>query len=165
MAYGTANCRDIRTRQAVSTSPQSLGCWKRLVHSCRDQVSDPSHDITDLIDSNRNDPPFSVREGGFIRDGYNSDIDHLRQVLSGGRGSVASFEAEERERTKIKSLKVGHNRVFGYYIEVRKSANEMIPDHYIRKQTLVDRERYITEELKELETTILTANERITALE
>lgn len=170
VVYGTANCRDIRgLGEAAKHIPSIIKLLEEASSQALVEIraeADPLTDITDLIDSAIvDDPPFSVREGGFIRDGYNSDIDHLRQVLSGGRGSVASFEAEERERTKIKSLKVGHNRVFGYYIEVRKSANEMIPDHYIRKQTLVDRERYITEELKELETTILTANERITALE
>ena len=170
VVYGSANCRDIR---GLAEAAKHIPAIRRMLEGTSSQAlseirmeADPLTDITELIDrAIVDDPPFSIREGGFIKQGYNQDIDHLREVLSGGRGSVASFEAEERERTKIKSLKVGHNRVFGYYIEIRKSGYEMIPENYIRKQTLVDRERYITEELKELETTILTANERITALE
>jgi len=111
------------------------------------------------------DPPFSVREGGFIRSGYHPDVDRLREILTGGRGIIAGIEAREKEKTGIKSLKVGYNKVFGYYIEVSKSYYEQVPEGYIRKQTLSNCERYITQELKDLEHEILSAQDRITALE
>ncbi len=170
LVYGTANCRDLRSvADAVSHIPQLRELLDNgsslMLRELQDNI-DELTDIGELIDmAIVDDPPFSVREGGFIRDGYNADVDRLREILSGGRGGVASIEASEREKTGIKTLKVGYNRVFGYYIEVRKSSADMVPDSYIRKQTLADRERYITEELKEMEKTILTANERITALE
>jgi len=111
------------------------------------------------------DPPFSVREGGFIRPGYDQEVDRLHGILSGGKGVIAEVEAREKEKTGIKSLKVGYNKVFGYYIEVSKSYYDQVPADYIRKQTLANCERYITQELKELENTILTASDRVTALE
>ncbi|MEG2175972.1 MAG: DNA mismatch repair protein MutS [Oscillibacter sp.] len=111
------------------------------------------------------EPPFSVREGGFIRDGYDAEIDRLRDILKGGRGVIAELEAREKERTGIRGLKVGYNRVFGYYIEVGRAAADQVPETYIRKQTLANGERYITQELKELEHTVLTASERSVALE
>jgi len=111
------------------------------------------------------DPPFSVREGGFIRPGYDEEVDRLHGILSGGKGFIAEVEAKEKEKTGIKNLKVGYNKVFGYYIEVSKSYYDLVPAEYIRKQTLANCERYITQELKELETTVLTAKDRVTALE
>ena len=111
------------------------------------------------------EPPFSVREGGVIRDGYDQEVDRLRDILSGGKGVIADVEAREKEKTGIKSLKVGYNKVFGYYIEVSKSYYELVPETYIRKQTLANCERFITQELKDLEHTVLTANDRLTALE
>ena len=111
------------------------------------------------------EPPFSVREGGFIRDGYDAEVDRLRGILSGGKGVIAEVEAREKEKTGIKSLKVGYNKVFGYYIEVSKSYYDLVPETYIRKQTLANCERFITQELKDLEHTVLTANDRVTALE
>ena len=111
------------------------------------------------------DPPFAVREGGFIRPGYDGEVDRLHGILSGGKGFIAEVEAREKEKTGIKSLKVGYNKVFGYYIEVSKSYYELVPAEYIRKQTLANCERYITQELKELEATVLTAKDRVTALE
>ena len=111
------------------------------------------------------DPPFTVREGKLIRPGYSEEADRLRDILSGGNGAMAEIEAREKELTGIKTLKVGYNRVFGYYIEISKSLSEQAPAHYIRKQTLTNCERYITPELKELENTILTAKDRITSLE
>jgi DNA mismatch repair protein MutS len=170
VVYGTANCRDLRSlSEAAKHIPKirkllegTKAALLKEIHGIMDELSD----ITGLIDrAIVDDPPFSVKEGGFIREGYSGEVDRLRGVLSGGRGSIAAIEAAERERTGIKTLKIGYNRVFGYYIEVRKSGYDLIPENYIRKQTLADRERYITEELKELETTILTAIERITALE
>ncbi|MCI9038237.1 MAG: DNA mismatch repair protein MutS [Oscillospiraceae bacterium] len=111
------------------------------------------------------DPPFSVREGGFIRPGYDPEVDRLHDILSGGKGVIAEVESREKEKTGIKSLKVGYNKVFGYYIEVSKSYYGQVPAEYIRKQTLANCERYITQELKDLENTVLTASERLTALE
>ncbi len=111
------------------------------------------------------EPPFSVREGGLIRAGYNAEVDRLRGILTGGKDMVAAMEAQEKEKTGIKSLKVGFNKVFGYYIEISKSYTGDIPANYIRKQTLVNCERYITSELKEMENTILSAQDTVTALE
>lgn len=111
------------------------------------------------------DPPFSVREGGVIQDGYHPDVDQLRDILTNSRGIIAGIEAREKEKTGIKSLKIGYNKVFGYYIEVSKSYYSQVPETYIRKQTLSNCERYITQELKELEHSILSAQDRITALE
>ena len=111
------------------------------------------------------DAPFTVREGGLIRAGYSRELDELRDIVSGGKGTLARIEAEEKEKTGIKNLRVGYNRVFGYYIEVAKGQVDLVPESYIRKQTLANGERYITPELKELESTILTAKDRIAALE
>ena len=109
--------------------------------------------------------PLHVREGGVIRPGYSSELDALRDVAHGGREWIARIESQERERTGIKSLKVGYNSVFGYYIEVSKANTALVPDHYIRKQTTTNAERYITPELKEHEATVLGAQERAVALE
>ena len=123
-------------------------------------------ELTDLIGrAIVDEPPFSVREGGLIRDGYHPDVDELREILTDTKGVIAKLEAAEKEKTGIKSLKVGFNKVFGYYIEVSKSYYDQVPDHYIRKQTLVNCERYITQELKDMEHTILSAQDRIVALE
>ena len=107
----------------------------------------------------------AVREGGFIRKGFNAEVDRLHDILSGGKGLLASIETKEKERTGIRTLKIGYNKVFGYYIEVSNSFKDQVPDTYIRKQTLVNGERYITQELKDLEQEILTAGERDNALE
>ena len=109
--------------------------------------------------------PFTIREGDFIRQGYDQEVDHLRDVLNHGADLVAGLEGREKERTGIKSLKVRYNKVFGYYIEVSKSYYSMVPEDYIRKQTLANCERFITQELKDLEHEILSAQSRVTALE
>ena len=101
------------------------------------------------------DPPFSVREGGLIQPGYDEELDLVRGDMTDGRGVIARIEAKERERTGIPKLKVGYNRVFGYYIEISNSYKEQAPPEYIRKQTLTNCERFITPELKELESRIL----------
>ena len=111
------------------------------------------------------EPPFSVREGGMIREGYDDEVDRLRGILSGGKGFIAQLEAREKEKTGIRTLKVGYNKVFGYYIEVSNSFKDQVPADYIRKQTLVNGERYITQELKDLEHEVLTAHDRDAALE
>jgi len=127
-----------------------------------DTLTDVAQSIRDtLID----EPPFSVREGGFIRKGYNAEVDRLHEILSGGKGLLADIETREKEKTGIRTLKIGYNKVFGYYIEVSNSFKDLVPDTYIRKQTLVNGERYITEELKNLEQEILTAGDRDKALE
>ncbi len=111
------------------------------------------------------EPPFSIREGGMIRKGFDAELDTLRDIVSGGKDTLARIETEEKEKTGIKNLRVGYNRVFGYYIEVAKGQVSLVPETYIRKQTLTNGERYITPELKELESTILTARERIATME
>ena len=127
---------------------------------------DPLTDLADLIENTLVDePPITIREGGLIRPGADAEADRLRDIMSGGSGAIAAIEASEREKTGIKGLKVGFNRVFGYYIEVSKSYSDQVPAGYIRKQTLANCERYITQELKELETQVLTAKDRLVALE
>ena len=111
------------------------------------------------------EPPFSVREGGMIRDGFNEELDSLRDIVNNGKGYIADIQLREQEKTGIKKLKIGYNRVFGYYIEVSNSYKELVPEDYIRKQTLANCERYITQELKELESKVLGAQERIVRLE
>jgi len=110
-------------------------------------------------------PPYSVKDGGVVREGYNADLDELRKIGSGGKDWIARLERDERARTGINSLKVGYNRVFGYYIEVTKTNLASVPDDYIRKQTLTNAERYITPALKEWEEKILTAEEKSRELE
>ena len=111
------------------------------------------------------EPPFSVREGGMIRGGFHPEVDRLRGILSGGKGFIAELEAREKEKTGIRTLRVGYNKVFGYYIEVSNSFRDQVPEGYIRKQTLVNGERFITQELKDLEHEVLTASDRDAALE
>ena len=111
------------------------------------------------------DPPAHIRDGGVIRDGYDEEIDRLRSLLRDGRGWMARLEGEQREKTGIKSLKVGYNSVFGYYLEVTRANLHLVPGNYIRKQTLANVERFITPELKEMESQILTAQERAVSLE
>ena len=133
------------------------------------KINDAIEDLQDcaaLIENTIVDePPLTIREGGIIRVGANEEADRLRDIMNGGTGILAAIEASEREKTGIRTLKVGYNRVFGYYIEVSKSFVEQVPDEYIRKQTLTNCERYITQELKELENQILGAKDRLTALE
>ncbi len=141
------------------------GASSALVQVLGEEI-DPLDDLIALVDGAIVDePPLGVKDGGMIRAGFSDEVDRLRGIQSGGKTAVASIEEREKTRTGIKTLKVGYNRVFGYYIEVRRSAGDQLPDDYIRKQTLVDRERYITEELKNLESEILTASDRLSALE
>jgi DNA mismatch repair protein MutS len=123
-------------------------------------------EITELIkEAIVDDPPFVIREGGLIKPGYNAELDELKQAASGGKQWLAELESAERQRTGIKSLKIGYTRVFGYYIEVTNSNRDQVPPDYIRKQTLVNAERFITPELKDKETLILNADERMKELE
>jgi len=123
-------------------------------------------EVADLINGAiRDDPPSAIREGGIIRDGYDPELDELKSTLRDGRGWISRMERDERKRTGIKSLKVGYNNVFGYYIEVTKSNLSAVPEEYIRKQTLTNAERFITPELKEMESKVLSAQERSSSLE
>ena len=170
IVYGTAGGRDMASlRAAIEKLPAirdqlSQFTDRRLCQLCAqlDTLEDIGGRIAAAI---CDEPPFSVREGGFIRDGYHEEVDRLRRILKGGKGFITELEAREKEKTGIRTLKVGYNKVFGYYIEVSNSFKDQVPDDYIRKQTLVNGERYITQELKELENSILTASDRIVALE
>ena len=167
---GTVNCRDLL---GLASGLHALPDVKYQLQQANspllkrlEAALDPLTDCATLIDSTiAEKPPLTVREGGIIRKGANEDVDRLRDILDGGAGIMASIEAREREATGIRTLRVNYNRVFGYYIEVSKSFVDQVPDHYIRRQTLANNERYITPELKELEEQVLTAKERCTALE
>ncbi|MDE7059767.1 MAG: DNA mismatch repair protein MutS, partial [Lachnospiraceae bacterium] len=127
---------------------------------------DTLDDLYDLIEcSIQEEPPISIREGNIIKDGYHKDVDKFRIAKTEGKSWLAKIETKERERTGIKNLRIKFNKVFGYYLEVTNSYKGMVPEDYIRKQTLTNAERYITPELKELEDTILGAEEKLTALE
>jgi len=170
IVYGTANGRDlvalmttcehlprIRELLAQMTCPELCDLYMNI-----DELTDIKQEIHAAICDN---PPFSVREGGFIRDGYNAQVDELRGIMGEGKSWITQIEQKEKEATGIKNLKVGYNRVFGYYIEVTKSNIDMVPDTYIRKQTLTGCERYITQELKDMEAKVLGAQDKIVALE
>lgn len=168
--YGTAGGRDLRTlANCAAVLPEISALMQTFTSSEMRAIAemDCLDDIRKTIDEAVNDdPPFSVREGGIIREGYSQELDNLRNIRDNGAEMIRALEERERERTGIKKLKIGYNRVFGYYIDVPKSAGEeTIPDNYIRKQTLVSNERYFTQELKELENTLLTARERINEIE
>ena len=170
IVYGSAGGRDLASLRAAlgklpelkeKLSPFPAGRLGELGESL-DLLEDAYALLSRAV---VDEPPFSVREGGFIRDGFHPEVDRLRDILSGGKSVIADVEAREKEKTGIKSLKVGYNKVFGYYIEVSKSYYDQVPDAYIRKQTLAGCERYITQELKDLEHTVLTASDRVVALE
>jgi len=168
VSYGTANGRDLRAiAQTVSVFPklkELITGIPALSHISEDL--DELEDVFSLIDNALEEtPPFLIREGGMIKSGYNEDVDRLRYVMNNGKDWVKGAEAEERENTGIKNLKIGYNRVFGYYIEVPRSAAEQVPPTYIRKQTLSDKERYITDELKDMEATILGAEDKLKNIE
>ncbi len=170
IAYRTANGKDlnaiaktiavlpqIKSMLADCDSPELLKIFEKL---------DACEDLYKLItESISEDAPFSVREGGIIRDGYNEEVDRLRGIKDGGKSLKDEIEARERQLTGIKNLKIGYNKVFGYYIEVTNSQKELVPDTYIRKQTLSNCERYITDELKDMEATVLGAADKLSALE
>ena len=170
IVYGTAGGRDMASlRSAI----EKLPAVKAQIAQLNDRrLAELTEELDTLDDIGAriakticDEPPFSVREGDFIRDGYHEEVDRLRHILKGGKGIMAEMEAKEKERTGIRTLKIGYNKVFGYYIEVSNSFKEMVPETYIRKQTLVNGERFITQELKELEHQILTASDRVVALE
>ena len=170
IVYGSANARELRSlaytvEHTAPIKERLEGCTSMLLGEIRKDV-DTLEDVHDLIDAAiTEDPPFSVREGGLIKDGFSEELDSLREIVGGGKEYLAKIEEKEQERTGIKKLKIGYNRVFGYYIEVTNSYKELVPPEYIRKQTLANCERYITQELKELESKVLGAQERIVQLE
>ncbi len=136
-----------------------------LLVKLRDEL-DSLEDLSDLIDrAIVDEPPITIREGGFIKDGYNEEVDRLRSARANGKTWLAEVEIREREKTGIKNLKIKYNKVFGYYLEVTNSFKDKVPDYYTRKQTLTNAERYITPELKELEDTILGAEDKLSSLE
>ncbi len=168
--YGTAGGRDLRTlANCAAVLPRLKALTDKFTSQELRAISgmDALEDMYEEIDrAVADDPPFSVREGGILRSGFSEELDNLRNVRDHGAEMVSQLEERERQRTGIKKLKVGYNKVFGYYIDVPKSAGDAsIPADYIRKQTLVSNERYFTQELKELENTLLTARDRINELE
>ena len=170
VVYGSANARELRSlQQTLSYMPAVRQVLAEAnsaeLTSVRDAI-DPLQDVCDMISAAIVDePPFSVREGGMIRAGYNTELDELQSIMTDGKGILTRIEVEEKEKTGIKTLKVGYNRVFGYYIEISRLYSDQVPAHYIRKQTLANAERYITQELKELEARVLGAKDRAVALE
>lgn len=170
VVYGKANAKELKALELMVRKlpalKESLASFKSTMLSDLYTDLDTLDDIAQCIgDSIVEDPPFSVREGGMICDGFNEELDSLRSIVTDNKGFIASIQMQEQERTGIKKLKIGYNRVFGYYIEVSNSFKELVPETYIRKQTLANCERYITQELKELEAKVLSAQERITGLE
>ena len=167
---GNVNCRDLLglaagLRALPAVKAQLANLESPLLRKLNEAIEDLADSAALIENTIVDDPPLTIREGGIIRPGADAEADRLRDIMNGGTGILASIEASEREKTGIRTLKVGYNRVFGYYIEVSKSFVEQVPEEYIRKQTLTGCERYITQELKELENQILTAKERLTALE
>ncbi len=167
---GTVNCRDLLgLARGLRALPQVKNILSKMDSPMLQRLSDSIDPLEAwaqrIEDTIVEDPPLTVREGNMIRKGANPEADRLRDILEGGTGTIAAIEASEKEKTGIRTLKVGFNRVFGYYIEVSKSFMDQVPAHYVRKQTLANCERYITQELKELENQVLTAKDRLTALE
>ena len=170
ISYQTANPRDLI---AFKASLEMLPSIRTLLTELKSPLMqeileelDPLEDLHTLVEESiLEEPPISIRDGNMIRDGYNTDVDKYRTAKTEGKTWLAQIETKERERTGIKNMKIKFNKVFGYYLEVTNSYKDLVPDDYIRKQTLTNAERYITPELKELEDTILGAEEKLTALE
>ena len=170
ISYQTANPRDlIAFKTSLGMLPPIKTLLSELKSPLMQEIGEELDTLTDLYDlvekSIQEEPPISIREGNMIRDGYNEDVDRYRTAKTEGKSWLAEIETKERERTGIKNMKIKFNKVFGYYLEVTNSYKDLVPEDYIRKQTLTNAERYITPELKELEETILGAEEKLTALE
>ena len=170
ISYQTANPRDlVAFKTSLSMLPHIKYIMKSLQSPLLVQLQEEMDELADLfalVDTAIVDePPISIRDGGFIKEGYNEEVDRLRHAKTEGKSWLAKLEAEEREKTGIKTMKVKYNKVFGYYLEVTNSYKDMVPDYYTRKQTLTNAERYITPKLKELEETILGSEDKLTALE
>ena len=170
MAYGNANARDMVT---LKNSLFKLPEVKKILKNCKSDLLkglyeklDELQDIYQLIEKSIvEDPPMTIKDGGIIKLGYDEEIDKLKTAQTEGKTWLVQLEAEEKEKTGIKNLKIGFNKVFGYFIEVTKSYLDQVPDRFIRKQTLTNAERYITEDLKNLENQILGAEEKVINLE
>ncbi len=168
--YNTANAKELLSLKSTLAPLPKI---KEILKDSKSLLLKDIYNDIDVLDdvytlvsqSISEDAPFSVREGGMINDNFNAELDELRKIVSGGKSFLTDLETKEQEETGIKKLKIGYNRVFGYYFEVPNSFKEIVPDTYIRKQTLSNCERYITQELKELETKVLGAQERIIGLE
>lgn len=170
ITYQTANPRDlIAFRNSLEMLPAIAMLLGDLSGELANEIRDEFDDLRDLYqllcESIQEEPPISSRDGDIIKDGYNEEVDRLRRAKTDGKSWLAQLEAGEREKTGIKNLRIKYNKVFGYYLEVTNSYKDMVPDYYIRKQTLTGAERYITPELKELEDTILGSEDRLTSLE
>ena len=170
ITYGSANPRDLTAfRGSLEMLPpiryilEEMQCGLlKNIYKDMDALEDLCALIKEAI---QEEPPIAMKEGNIIRDGYNEEVDKLRRAKSDGKEWLAKLESDEREKTGIKNLRIKYNKVFGYYLEVTNSYREMVPDYYTRKQTLANAERYITPELKELEDTILGAEDKLYALE
>ena len=170
ITYGSANPRDLT---AFSTSLEMLPAIHYILEDMKSDLlceickeMDTLEDLCSLVKSAiAQEPPIAMKEGNIIRDGYSEEVDTLRRAKSDGKTWLAKLEEQEREKTGIKNLKIKYNKVFGYYLEVTNSYKEIVPEYYTRKQTLANSERYITPELKELEDTILGAEDKLYALE
>ena len=170
VSYKTANPRDMI---AFKTSLELLPAIKTVLEECKDPLLsglredlDPLEDIHNLLeDSIIEEPPLAIKEGGIIKEGFKEDIDKLKRAKTEGKQWLMELEEREREKTGIKNLKIKFNKVFGYYLDVTNSYKDLVPDHYIRKQTLANSERYTTEELNQLADTILGSEDRLYALE
>ena len=168
--YRSATPRDLKalslTALALPEIKEKLSGFSSILLKNLNNDIDALEDISNLIENAISDePPVSAKEGGIIKDGFNSELDELRRIISGGKDIITEIEQREKEKTGIKNLKISYNRVFGYYIEVTKSYYDLVPENYIRKQTLANCERFITEELKNAENTILGANDKVLTLE
>ncbi len=168
--YGTANAKDLRAiADSLARLPEvkaQLSVFTGYRLESMRAAFDTLEDLYELLSRALVDnPPFTVREGGMIREGYSADVDYLRNIENNGEAWMRDIEEREREASGIKTLRVGYNKVFGYYIEVTKSLVSQVPDRYIRKQTLTGCERYITQELKDMEATVLGAKDKLCALE
>lgn len=170
IVLGNANCRDLI---ALKNSLMQIPYIEDILSTCtsplitrNNSLMDRLEDIRDLIEKSIiDDPPVTIKEGGIIKSGYNDEVDRLRRATTDGKQWIAELESSEREKTGIKNLKIGFTRVFGYYLEVTKSYYHLVPDEYIRKQTLTNCERFVTPELKQMEENILGAEGKIIDLE
>ena len=170
ISYKSANPRDlVAFRSSLHMLPYIKDLLKEFHSSLLTQIFqdlDAMEDLEDLVvRAIVEEPPLAMKDGGIIREGYNEEVDQYRRSKSEGKQWLSQLEAKERERTGIKTMKVKYNRVFGYYLEVTNSFKDLVPEDYIRKQTLVNAERYVTPELKELENLILGAEDKLYALE
>ena len=170
VVYGSAGGRDlVALANGLGKLPHIrellTHCQSGLLNSLREELDDIPQVRELLLRALVDEPPFSVREGKFIREGYSEEVDRLRNVIEHGADLLADLETRTKEQTGIKNMKVSFNKVFGYYIEVAKSQTNLVPENWVRKQTTVNAERYISQELKELEHTILSAQDKVVALE